>query len=60
MTEAIGDLFAAPVQQGAEQQHQSAIDQQLADMRRLADKPRGGGAKIGANFDHNRRSPHLQ
>ena len=29
-------------------------------MRRLTNKPGGGGAEIRANFSHNRRAPHLQ
>ncbi|SSL81746.1 Uncharacterised protein [Klebsiella pneumoniae] len=29
-------------------------------MRRLTDKPAGGGANIGTNLGHNRRAAHIQ
>ncbi len=60
VAETIGHLLAAPVEQRAEQQHQTAVDQQLADVRRLTDKPAGGGANIGTNLGHNRRAAHIQ
>ncbi|MBO2025739.1 hypothetical protein J4733_17705 [Klebsiella pneumoniae] len=60
VAETVGHLLAAPVEQRAEQQHQTAVDQQLADVRRLTDKPAGGGANIGTNLGHNRRAAHIQ
>ncbi|CNT55422.1 Uncharacterised protein [Salmonella enterica subsp. enterica serovar Bovismorbificans] len=53
-------LFAAPVKQGAKQQHQGAVHHKASDMRRLTDKPGRGCADIRPHFRHNSATAHIQ
>lgn len=54
------NLLAAPVQQGAEDQHQRTVHHEATDVRSLPHKPGGGCADVRTHFGHQGATAHLQ